>query len=796
MAGPVSALPAGSGAPTTEYDPKKAARSSFNGAEAAKLSVQEMLDNDPELVRIKEKIDGIETSLSKEFNKIAAFQDLGAVVKKFSDASENLMGKLDVKENAFDRCAATITTTDTSEGHISVSVKAGAVPRSFSVNVQLLATQNKIILGTANIDLATAVNGVIQAAAVNGGGVITAGGGGDFLQAIRDVAGPLSGGTTPINQYAKDLYLIAKKTFDQSVPATAAADLQNLKDRAAIMFGQMQLSPVSAGLATKEAAAVGAGCLLNAGEYTLYSGEGGLGAGPPLSVVHSIITSMVALVTAADAKTAAHGIYDPLIAGGDEKQNDPLAKYVIKAIDVAAAVAGATAQDVRDAATAAFNEYKAFCNVNFVDGDSLQTVIDKINNTTKYSGVSADTISLGANNYTLSITSQKTGVINNIEFFNLGDVKVNIAAAVVAAAATCHNKAGQGSIAYIDNVPILSNYNTITVHDADITLKKPNTSINVAETVAIGPDLELVARNIIDFRTAFDQMSEFLATQIERDATSFLLKDTAILGGEYVVTALQGAVHRVRSVYIGDNDEGFRSLSDIGITFVEEPADPENKKPAHFVMKTDFTFLEGKLKSPNGLENIRRLFEFSSRSSNPALKVMTHEKAYGNIDFRVSVDQAGGFNGNANQVMVERLVNGAWIPEYYDLEGIAGAYSININNPASPLNGMLLSYKSNANVNNMLVQLRQGCCDKLYHDLYSYVDQPGDINGGLVTQRIKSMSLTASRSTTESTRLQKQLGEVKDKRAREISAKLARASRAQLDTQMMEAYLDGLYGPQ
>ncbi len=781
MAGPVSTLPAAS---TPEFDSKRAARSSFNGAEASKMTVQEMLDSDPTIVRLKDKIEKSGAALSKETKKMVAFQNLADTAKRLSDAAENLMGRADKNQNAFDRSSATITTTDTSEGHISVSVKPGTAPTSFTVNVAQLATQNKIILGTANIDLATAVNVVIQAAAVNGG-VISDNGGGDFLTAIRVAAGPLSNGVTPINSYAKDLYLIAKKTFDASTPATAAADLAQLKLKAEAMFGQMQLSPISAGLATLDTPAVGVGALLNVGEYTLYSGEGGLAIAQAIKGVAGVDANAV--------KRAAHDAYDNLVAAGDERRNDPLAKYVLKAIDAAAAVAGATAQNVIDAANAAYNEYKAFCHVSFVDGDRLQQVIDKINNTTKYSGVTASSVSTGNSNFVLRITAKNTGILNNIEFFNNAEAAQNIAANVVSAGAAYNNKTGQGSIAYIDNIPQLSNYNTITHGGADITLRKLNTNIDVEETVVIGADLGVVAQNIIDFQSCFEELSLFLAVQTERDGSTYLPKDTAVLCREPEMEAIRRALSLIRSTYIADNDEGFRSLADIGISFIEVPADAEKEKPAHLAMNIDTDLLMKKLKDPLGLENIRRLFEFSSLSSNPAMKVLGYDGSYGNIDFRVSINQ-GGFNGVADdKVKVERMVAGAWVPEYYNLGGVPGAYTIDINDPASPLNGLLLTYASNVNVDNITIKLRQGCCDRLYNDVRGYLDQSGEL--GLITKRQQSLGAEYTRKTKDIEDQKKKLQQVTNKRADEIATKLARASKASLDTQMMEAYLDGLYGP-
>ena len=774
---------------------KDEARVSFRGATKFEdMSVQEMLDSNPTIRRQRQKIESLDASLSKKATVLDALDKLRTKVENFHKQASYLRKPSKIDDNAFARRTASITTTDIQgPDYVSVTAKPGSPVTNFSINVRRLATTHKITVGTADLTDATAVSNLIQDAVVNAGGIVAA----DLTELSDKIEDDVGHGDVPTNSYAYNLYLLAMDAHEDVI---AGRDpnirLFQLKADAAVMFSQMELAPVSHGLASLATAAVGAGNLFQVKQLAIFNGEWGLDEINE-NIVQPASDAQAALgATALSVKTAAYAAFNAL-AAESPRRNDAMAKFVFAAVDVAASSVGATAASVSAAATTAFNQYKAQCTINLVNGDSLQTVIDKINTTTAYSGITAIAIETDPGSVLIELSSQKTGTYAQVKFYNIADNTKfdNFGAHIVNAGSVKFiNLPGDDSISFIDHFPIVRNYNSFDYGGATITLNKANSNMGASQNVTVSQDTDTAFIYIKDLVDSYNALSLFIAEQAERDPTnSYALKESAILGNNNLLKQIDNIIRKITTTYLSGNRDGFRSLPQIGIGTEMISANSDNKTPSFLALQID----EQKLRTAitSNYVDVQKLFEFSSTSASPALHVIKHEGYYpGGRNFTVGIQQVGGLGPAANKqveiIFTDAIGNPLAVPqEYYSLSGAPGAYTIDISDATSLLYGMSLSYASN--IDNIVgVSVTQGIADQLSGLVRPFVDNKSFALIGSVSKEQESLSFGALEAQKEIVELREKLKKLEDRKSREIGFNLARADKAKFATQMMKSWLE------
>jgi hypothetical protein len=841
-------------APTSvRVDPKTTARSVFKGVfdkDMQNLSVEEQIDFSPRVRFLKDKIDRKKEKIDASAKKLEAYEKLRVSLTKFRDQVNYFRKPESREDNAFERKSAKVTSTEGSgDDFLKVTASAGAINSNFTVKINQLATRHVIKIGQSGIEEAEQVKNAIDRAetleaageAVNAleiaelGGVPT----NPFVRILYsylvsqvglevDLAdvkaqinemfaemqkSPISDGFDSLESQAvkavggagamlrEGNYVLSSMAGQWNIADNLKEYLEQAKDvaEAIVAIGD---DPISRASITEAIAGIpgldydgddGQGLPINNPLARSIAQAAWDEAGAGGAEAAEVIAATTATASAQLVKNALVAKFEELCPVNSDYRKNPFANFIINKIKTASSAAGATIDSIFNAVEAGYNEFISKCTISLENGDTLQNVLDKINATTEYSGVQAEAVDIiGNGSLVLQISSVNTGIDYNISITNnlletdlkgefLGDT-------------TSSNEEPQNAELLIDNFFISSSSNTVKRNDkVSIKLLKPNTGLN-SQKVTISENIDVTLQYIGRFVDQFNQMAALIAQQTARDPITYEYKETATLGGDRFVNQIKSFLFNFVTRGLSYDDGGYRSIQDLGLKLVDAPADLENGIPAHKIIEIDEEVLINAIEE--NFSQFRRVFEFKAESSDPALSVTSHTGSYYGIeDMKISIHPVGATMGpDAKRVKVDFMQSdGVEVrTEYYDLSGIEGAYTIKFDNASSSLYGITMSFASSDDKDDINLSIKQGVADQLYGFVYRYTDDLSKAQMGTISSEEQRMALDAGRDSASIQELEKRLQIERDRKSAEIAAKMQSSTRAQMDTKIMEAYMDAM----
>lgn len=849
----------------SKIDPKTSARSVFKGVfdkDMQNLSVEEQIEFSPIVRDLKNKLEQTKAKTEKSTKKIDAYEKFRTHLTKFRDKLNYIRRPLSVADNAFLRKTSQITSTEgKGEDFIEVSASAGASNSDFTVSVKQLAKRNSIKIGKSDLTAATEVKNAIitdpprvstQAAidAVDALDIdkdalgiptnpfartlyqylksqkdagtefndIQSGvqeiftemskgqisdGFDSISSAIVSDAGPGAGVTTiksgtyylysmagkwNIAETLKDYLSQAKLVADaiDEIPPGGDGNITQaqITDAIATALDEMGVEYDANGIPSNSPLAK----LIAQAAYDA-AGAGGAAAAAVTSAATAISSS------ASQIKDTIIAEFERLCPENSDERKNPFALYMIDSLKKEAAEEDANLESISQALIDKYNEYPDKCKIELTQGQTLQSVIDAINTTTKYSGVQAQALDTGFGSIILEISSVNTGLNFNIQIVNSdeADQKVHLLNGLP------HSEdRGENAELMIDSQFMTSSSNDVRRNDkVSIKLIKINQDAH-EQTVKITPNIPAAVEYIAGFIDQFNQLSAYIAQETERDPVTQMFKETATLGDDKFVMQIKTLLFSFVTRALG-YEEGYRSFQDIGIKLVQTSADFENKIPAHKKLEIDPEALYKAI--TENYDQVKRIFEFNSETSDSRLSVTYHTGNYFSIPpMKVNLYPSAGLPvpNQGKRVKIDFLDTAGAVAssEYFTLSGTEGSYSFSCDDVNSKLYQTSFSFAGSipegAPGTPVTIDFKiiQGIADQIYGFVYDYTDDISSAQIGNITKEEQKLIEKSSKETSSIKIYEDKLQQERDRRARDISAKMQIASKAQLDVKIMESYLD------
>lgn len=304
-----------------------------------------------------------------------------------------------------------------------------------------------------------------------------------------------------------------------------------------------------------------------------------------------------------------------------------------------------------------------------------------INGVSAQTGVSATVLKVSDGDYRLMLTGKETG--KAIELTDAGG------AGITALLGTTEVQPAQTALVRVDGVAIERSTNKIddvmTGMTLDLYKAEPGTTV----TVQVEPSLAEVKERIVSFVDAYNALRDFAAKHAAVGEGGKVSPDAVLFGDRTLRSSMQALSGIVSGAVAGLGPSVLSTLRDVGISFDEASR-----------LKIDEKALDAKLLAR--LDDVRRVFEFSSTSSSPDLSVTGRTNALAGTAFRVAISDPDG-DGKADAATIDghaaEVAGGI-------IRGAAG----------TPYEGLKLSWvgKGDATVD---ITVSQGIADKLYNAL-------------------------------------------------------------------------------
>lgn len=328
------------------------------------------------------------------------------------------------------------------------------------------------------------------------------------------------------------------------------------------------------------------------------------------------------------------------------------AKSLLGSIKTAAGATGATLSSITNSTTSAYSTYIANCTVSLTNGDYVQTVIDKINRTTEYSGVRVEAEGAGAGSVILKITAANTGTSYKINILNSSYADVSSSASggvgpfYGSTITTIKNP--QNSMATFSGLPRMSDslkiYQDLSQKVA-INLIKANTTPNTNyQTITIQNDQDAALFVIEEFKTAYNQLIEYIesfetTSQVKiGPTTQYTNSKNHPLADHSIITSLKRELKSIPRQPVLYNDGGPQSLFGVGFEATKDyrsSNQTEGQSPSSITFNPA-KFLEVYNKSP---DQVSRVFQFNYISSEPAFRLVTHTGVFNTIsNLRITIN--------------------------------------------------------------------------------------------------------------------------------------------------------------
>lgn len=267
-------------------------------------------------------------------------------------------------------------------------------------------------------------------------------------------------------------------------------------------------------------------------------------------------------------------------------------------------------------------------------GDSLNTILANFNAVSSQTGISASIIQVDSSHYAVSFIATSTGTNGS---FDLGD-----AGTVTSGGSVLSNLSLGGAVAgtdakfKINNVPVERQTNNISDVINNVTFKILGTSPNgIDYPVTVSPDTTTIQNTIVSFVNAYNAIKTFQTQQTQLNSDGTYAADSVLVNDPTFQTIMSDINRNVNSQVAGLGAGALSSLSQIGVTFTNQPATSTTPEVDNILTVND-----GQLASAlaSNFTGVRNLFGFNMTSSNPNFALYSHTLPLGVSDFTVAID--------------------------------------------------------------------------------------------------------------------------------------------------------------
>lgn len=306
------------------------------------------------------------------------------------------------------------------------------------------------------------------------------------------------------------------------------------------------------------------------------------------------------------------------------------------------------------------NGGKGSASVTVSDGDTLQDIRDKINNTSSTTGVQASVVKVSETESTLILTSTEEGEANRMSFTDddggmvLQNLGVLSDPSTINAANVIED--GKNAIIKLDGIEVTRGSNefsdlidgmSISLYDAE-----PGTKI----TIDIEQDLNQAKTAIVDFVDAYNAVQTFVNEKTFVDPTTGAASEDAILLGNNTVKSIESALQQIAGSFaMGVTDrpdeDDFVVFAEIGLDFIPygESEDPMLQKT---IQLDEAALNEALLNEP---DEVMELFLFRGKSDNSDISMTGFDSRTPAATYEFNIDASGG---DINSVTYDVTVNG------------------------------------------------------------------------------------------------------------------------------------------
>ncbi|MES2984039.1 MAG: flagellar filament capping protein FliD [Pseudomonadota bacterium] len=436
------------------------------------------------------------------------------------------------------------------------------------------------------------------------------------------------------------------------------------------------------------------------------------------------------------------------LAVAQKMQSDPLA--LADSTTVSAVSAGGTLFKPGTIVFKAADGSPAGVSITLNEGDTLQTVANKLNEASGSTGVQASILNISGGSYKLILSTMKTGTVAAAASGIQSDPS-----GVFTGVPLTVTQPADNAVFSIDGVPVTRASNVISdvLDNVTINLKQTFTGLdtNGKLLMDISPDTKLVANAITQMADAYNAFRLFASTQSQLgdDSTP---TETAVLYHDVTMRNLISDVgNEVSRLVQGITGTGaLTQLGDIGVTldnFVGDDTNPATKN----ILTVDTDKLDSLLLS--NFDGVAKLFEYQQTSSNTSFATFKTTNNMSVNAFTVNLT----LNDDGTQAATATYVDGGGATQVvaldvspisgggYTINGKAGTVFEGSQYVAGSNVALGVPVVANAQLVTIDVKATQGYADRFYNLMDTYINS----TDGAVTTSLTNLADSKKRKAEE-----------------------------------------------
>lgn len=271
-------------------------------------------------------------------------------------------------------------------------------------------------------------------------------------------------------------------------------------------------------------------------------------------------------------------------------------------------------------------------DITLNDGDSLNEVAEKFNAVSDDTGITATVIKVEDGKFRISFVATETGTANDFDFNGASLVDPD---GVFTQLTITNTQTAADAVFKLNNVTITRSSNAISDVVSGITFNLLQTTPALTTlTATVSADTATAQNSIINFANAYNDIRVFFAQQTKLNSDGTVSEDAVLAGNQTFRSIVNDISQRVATTVAGLTGS-FKSVADIGISFVEVPETVDNPKVINAINIDD-----GALASAlaTNFSSVAKIFGFNLTSSNPNLKVFSDTNALNTTSFELTVN--------------------------------------------------------------------------------------------------------------------------------------------------------------
>lgn len=359
-------------------------------------------------------------------------------------------------------------------------------------------------------------------------------------------------------------------------------------------------------------------------------------------------------------------------------------------------------------------------------GDSLNSVLFRINQQSLNTGVSAGVIQVSDFDFKFNLKASGVGLDSVYEIFDDSNILSNVSLETTQSA--------EDAVISIDGVEITRSSNNISDAVQDVTFnlfqETPNYGNISAETieVSVDNDIDAVVTGIESFINAYNELRVFTADQNQRDPETLAFLEESILGGDTLLDGLNSSIISELNSIISTGNSNFNDISDSQIILSDFPGDTETVATNNILNYDEVTLRE---KLEQNYDDIRKIFELNTDIDSNNLFIAKSSNTASLNEFRLNIDTS---QPTGQQVRLQDI-NGVDILDSEDNQIFLSLSSGRIvGNAGTPVEGYEFIYTGDGS-ESIDVSITQGIADRIFNIVDSYTE-----DGGLIDLEVDSIT--------------------------------------------------------